>query len=254
MINPALAGLIEKWLKAGILDTTGMVIHPVTGTPQGGIVSPILANVYLYYVLDLWFEKVVKPRCKGEVYLCRYADDFVVLFQSEREANWFYQELPKRLEKFGLELSPEKSHILSFSKYRIDENNRFDFLGLEYHWGYDRKHQPCIKRRTSRQKLYKSMVAVNQWCRENRFLPVWKLFKQLNVKLRGYYNYFGVIGNYDSLQLFFYQLERTLFKWLNRRSQRRSYNWNKYNKLTKKYRLLRPRITERRNYQLKLAF
>jgi RNA-directed DNA polymerase len=246
--------LIEKWLKAGILDTTGMVIHPVTGTPQGGIVSPILANVYLHYVLDLWFEKVVKPRCKGEVYLCRYADDFVVLFQSEREAKWFYEELPQRLGKFGLELSPEKSHILSFSKYRIDENNRFDFLGLEYHWGYDRKHQPCIKRRTSRQKLYKSMVAVNQWCRENRFLPVWKLFKQLNVKLRGYYNYFGVIGNYDSLKLFFYQLERILVKWLNRRSQRRSYNWEKYNKLTKKYRLLRPRITERRNYQLKFSF
>jgi len=127
--------LIGKWLKAGILDTDGKVIHPVTGTPQGGIVSPILANVYLHYVLDLWFEKVIKPHCKGSVYLCRYADDFVVLFQYKAEAEWFYRELPQRLGKFDLELAADKTHILSFSKFRITENSRFDFLGFEFRWG-----------------------------------------------------------------------------------------------------------------------
>ncbi len=244
--------LIRKWLKAGILDTDGQVIHPVTGTPQGGIVSPILANVYLHYVLDLWFEKEIKPRSKGCVYLCRYADDFVVLFQCKQDAEMFYNELSGRLGKFDLELAADKTRIMSFSKYRMQENARFDFLGFEFLWGYDRKRMPHIKKRTSRQKLHKSIVSLTEWCRENRSLPIWEIFKRLNAKLRGYYNHYGVIGNYKSLSEFFYHVNRTLFKWLNRRSERKSYNWAGYNALTQHFNLLRPRIMEQRNYQLNL--
>ena len=242
--------LIRKWLKAGILDTDGRVIHPATGTPQGGIVSPILANVYLHYVLDLWFEKVIKPNCKGSVYLCRYADDFVVLFQYKREAEWFYRELPKRLGKFDLELAQDKSRILSFSKFRIEENSRFDFLGFEFRWGYNRQREPQIKKRTSRQNLHKSIVELTTWCRNHRNNPIWMIFSEMNAKLRGYYNYYGVIGNYESLKEFFYHVKRILYKWLNRRSERRSYNWKGFNELMDHFGLLKPRITQRRNYQL----
>ena len=244
--------LIRKWLKAGILDTDDKVIHPATGSPQGGIVSPILANVYLHYVLDLWFEKVIKPRCKGSVYLCRYADDFVVLFQYRGEAEWFYRELPKRLLKFGLSLAPDKSRILSFSKFRMEENSRFEFLGFEFRWGYNRQRKPQIKRRTSRKKLHQSIVNIAKWCREHRNYPIRVILYKLNIKLRGYYNYYGIIGNYDSLKEFFFHVMRILFKWLNRRSERRSYNWNGFNELLKHYGILRPRITQLRNYQLAL--
>ena len=244
--------LIGKWLKAGILDTDGKVIHPVTGTPQGGIVSPILANVYLHYVLDLWFEKVIKPNCKGSVYLCRYADDFVVLFQSKQEAEWFYRELPQRLGKFDLELAADKTQILSFSKFRMKENSRFDFLGFEFRWGYNRQRQAQIKRRTSRQKLHKSIVELTKWCRGHRDNPIREIFRKLNARLRGYYNYYGVIGNYASLKEFFYHVKRILLRWLNRRSERSSYNWNGFNDLMKHFGLLKPRITQQRNYQLNL--
>jgi group II intron reverse transcriptase/maturase len=242
--------LICKWLKAGILETDGKVIHPSTGTPQGGVVSPVLANVYLHYVLDLWFEKEIKPKCNGSVYLCRYADDFVVLFQYKQEAEWFYRELPKRLGKFDLELAEEKSQILSFSKFRMEENSRFDFLGFEFRWGYNRQRKPQIKRRTSRKKLHNSIVALTAWCRKHRHYPIWKIFQKLNVKLRGYYNHYGIIGNSESLSEFFYYVVRILFKWLNRRSERKSYNWAGFNALKKDFGLLEPRITQSRNYQL----
>lgn len=244
--------LIRKWLKAGILDTNDKVIHPATGTPQGGIVSPILANIYLHYVLDLWFEKRIKPYCKGSVYLSRYADDFVVLFQYKREAEWFYRELPKRLNKFGLKVAADKTRILSFSKFRMHENSRFDFLGFEFRWGINRQGKPQIKRRTSRKKLSQSIVNFTKWCREHRNYPIRYIFRMLNSKLRGYYNYYGIIGNYDSLKEYFYHVARILYKWLNRRSDRRSYNWRGFNELLKHYGILRPRITQLRNYQLAL--
>lgn len=242
--------LIRKWLKAGIPETDGQVIHPSTGTPQGGVVSPILANVYLHYVLDLWFEKEIKPRCKGSVYLCRYADDFVVLFQYKQEAEWFYRELPNRLSKFDLELAEEKSQVLSFSKFRMEENTRFDFLGFEFRWGYNRQRKPQIKRRTSRKKLHSSIVALTEWCRKHRNYPIREIFRKLNVKLRGYYNHYGIIGNSASLKEYFYHVECILFKWLNRRSERKSYNWAGFNALKKDLGLLQPRITQSRNYQL----
>lgn len=162
--------LIKKWLKAGILDTDGQVIHPVTGTPQGGIVSPILANVYLHYVLDLWFHNIVKKYCRGEACLIRYADDFVCAFQYQKEAERFYSELGKRLEKFGLEVSVEKTRVIPFHRCPPSGKSRFQFLGFEFYWGKDRGGKPHLKRRTSRKKLRNSIRRFTEWCIENRNL------------------------------------------------------------------------------------
>jgi len=242
----ALVRLIKKWLKAGILDTDGKVIHPVTGTPQGGIISPILANVYLHYALDLWFHKIVKKHCRGEACLIRYADDFVCAFQHQTDAERFYSELGERLGKFGLEVAAEKTRVILFHRRPPSDKSRFQFLGFEFYWGKDRSGKPHLKRRTSRKKLRSSIKRFTEWCNENRNLKLRILFRRLNVKLRGYYNYYGVYGNDKSLTQFFQQVKRILFKWLNRRSQRRSYNWAGFNQLLKHYRIEQPRIKKRR--------
>lgn len=241
----ALIQLIEKWLKAGILETDGKVVHPVTGTPQGGIVSPVLSNVYLHYVLDLWFHKVFKKSCKGEACLIRYADDFVCAFQYQADAERFYSALKERMEKFRLELATEKTRIISFNRNAPDGKSRFDFLGFEFYWGKDRKRRPHLKRRTSRKKLRSSIRRFTEWCKKNRNLEPRVLFRRLRAKLRGYYNYYGVIGNSKSLEQFYYQVKRILFKWLNRRSQRRSYNWKGFEQLLEHYGVERPRIIGR---------
>ena len=235
--------LITKWLKAGILSTDGKVLHPVTGTPQGGIVSPILANIYLHYVLDLWFEKKVKPNCKGEAYLCRYADDFICAFRFYDDAEEFYMALIKRLNKFGLSLSSDKTRIIRFSRFEKG-TNYFEFLGFEFRWGTSRKGKDMIKLRISRKKLLSSLIKFSLWCRKCKNLRLRRIFKLLNAKLRGYYNYYGVIGNFASLQEFFRQALRILFKWLNRRSQKRSFCYNIFNQIAKFYHIEKPRITE----------
>ena len=241
--------LITKWLKAGILSTDGKVLHPVTGTPQGGIISPILANIYLHYVLDLWFKKKVKPNCKGEVYLCRYADDFICAFRFYDDAGEFYTALIKRLNKFGLSLSSDKTRIIRFS--RFDKGtNYFEFLSFEFRWVTSRKGKDMIKLRTSRKKLLSSLIKFSLWCRKCRNLRLRRIFKLLNAKLRGYYNYYGVIGNFASLQEFFRQAMKILFKWLNRRSQKRSFCFNIFNQIAKFYHIEKPRITEF-SYQFK---
>ncbi|MDY7079484.1 MAG: group II intron reverse transcriptase/maturase [Chloroflexota bacterium] len=238
----ALIRLIKKWLKAGVLDTDGQVIHPVTGTPQGGIVSPVLSNIYLHYALDLWFHKVVKKQCRGEACLIRFADDFVSAFQYREDAERFYRMLGERVGKFKLEMSEEKTRIIPFPRHRPSGKYRFDFLGFEFYWGKDRSGKPHLKRRTSRKKLRSSIKRFTEWCKKNRNLETRVLFRRLNAKLRGYYNYYGVFGNYDGLQQFFKQVKRILFKWLNRRSQRRSYNWRGFEQLLEHYRVEQPRI------------
>ena len=237
--------LIKKWLKAGILDTDGKVIHPATGTPQGGNVSPILANIYLHYVLDLWFQKVVKKWCRGEACLIRYADDFVCAFQYQADAERFYRALSKRLGKFGLKLSAEKTRVIRFSRDHQPGKTSFDFLGFEFRWGKDRGGRPHLKRRTSRKRLRSSLKNFSIWCKENRHLRLDVLFRKLNAKLRGYYNYYGVIGNYASLMKFFKEALRILFKWLNRRSQRGSYNWRGFQELVELFTIEQPRIVGR---------
>ena len=247
----AFVGLMLKWLKAGILLPEGMVVHPVTGTPQGGIVSPVLANIYLHYALDLWFEKMVRRYCEGEAYLCRYADDFVCVFRYRKDVDRFYVELGERLNKFNLELAEEKSGIIKFSRFRQEDRSSFDFLGIEFRWGKDRKGEDLIQRRTARAKYRQSLAKVSEWCREHRNDRLKKLFSLLNLKLRGYYNYYGVIGNWNRLNQFYNQVLRLLYKWLNRRSQRRSFNMRQFSQTVERYGLLKPRITERLTPALK---
>jgi len=247
--DQAFIRLIRKWLKAGILEQDGKILHPITGSPQGGVISPIFANVCLHHALDLWFEKVVKRHCEGKAYMCRFADDFVCAFQYKRDAERFYEVLGKRLNKFSLELAPEKTRIIEFGPYQ-KERDSFEFLGFEFRWGKSRKGKNVVKRRTSRKKLRKSVVNFTEWCKRARNNRLREIFHQLNSKLRGYRNYYGLIGNSASLGQFYYQARRILFKWLNRRSQRRSIDWEEFIKLWQRYQVPRPCIIQSRQMEL----
>lgn len=222
-------GLIRKWLKAGVLETDGKVVHPDTGTPQGGVVSPMLANVYLHYVMDLWFEKVVKVRCKGKALISRYSDDLVCAFQCEEDAERFYRSLPKRLGKFALEVAPEKTRILLFSRFHLTMKRRFTFLGFEFFWYKDRKGVARVTRRTAPAKLHSACRRIKEWIKANRHLPGKEFFRSLNIRLHGHYNYYGVYGNTPSLHRFFRWARACAFKWLNRRGgKRKSFTWAKF--------------------------
>ena len=242
--DKAFLNLIRKWLKAGILEPDGHIEHPETGTPQGGIVSPGLANVYLHYALDLWFERVVTPHCKGEAILCRYADDWVCAFRYKQDAERFYGVLSKRLQKFNLTVEPTKTQILRFSRFHPGMERRFSFLGCEFFWFLDRKGTPRVKRRTARKKFRAALKRMKEWIRLNRYTPKKWFFKMLNAKLRGHYQYYGVRGNSRSLWEFYDEVMKILFKWLNRRSHRKSYTWEAFKRLLSYIRLMKPRITE----------
>jgi group II intron reverse transcriptase/maturase len=241
----ALLRLIQKWLKAGGLDTDGQVLHPGTGTPQGGTVSPVRANVFLHYVLDVWLEKVVKRHCRGEACLIRYADDCVCAFEEQADAERFYNVLAQRLEKVGLALWGAKTRIIPFSRHRLAGKTSFEFLGFEFRWGKDRKGKDHLKRRTARKKLRSALKRFTAWCKENRHLRLPELCKRLHAKLRGYYNYYGVSGNAASLKEFFNSAMRILLKWLNRRSQRPRYTWQGYKEVLARFKVARPRIVGR---------
>jgi RNA-directed DNA polymerase len=237
--------LIKKWLKAGVLDVDGKVLMPKTGCPQGSVISPVLANIYLHYSLDLWFERVVKRVCKGEAYICRAADDFICAFRYKEDAERFYRSLGKRLGKFKLQLAEDKTKIINFSRFNKYENTSFDFLGFEFRWMVSRKGKDVIIRSTSKEKLQKSLKAFTQWCKENRNKKIRKIVKDLNVKLRGYFNYYGVIGNSKGLYKFYNPAIKILFKWLNRRSQKRSFTSEEFNAKMKWYGLIKPKIVEK---------
>src|SRR5919106_5680935 len=237
--------LIRKWLRAGGLETDGQVLPPVTGTPQGGIISPILANVYRHYALVLWCHKVVKPRCGGEACRIRDADDLVCAFPYQADAERFYRELGQRLGKFGLVLSPDKTRVIPFTRQQVPRHTSFGFLGFEFRWGRDRAGKPHLKRRTSRQKRRNSLKRVTDWCKEKCRDRLKDLFRELNAKLRGYYHYDGVNGNSASLHEFFTWVMRILFKWLNRRSQRRSSTWTGFRDLLHHFRVERPHLVGR---------
>ena len=228
-----------------MLETDGTVTHPETGSPQGGVISPILANVYLHYTLDQWFHEVVKTHCRGEACLIRYADDLVCGFEHEQDAQRFYKAMGLRLEKFGLQLAAAKTRILRFCRSDEPGTTRFDFLGFEFFWGNDRKGVRRVQRQTSRKKFRNSLATFTQWCKRNRHMPLRELFPRLKSKLRGYYNYYGVIGNYDGLQAFFERSKAILWKWLNRRSQRRSFTWPGFIDLLNHFNVPRPRIVRR---------
>jgi RNA-directed DNA polymerase len=221
----ALLGLIRQWLKARIRQPDGSFEKPTKGTPQGGVISPVLANIYLHYVVDLWFAHVVKPRMKGNCMLIRYADDFVVAFHYYDDAMRFYRTLPKRLEKFGLSLSAEKTRLMQFNRFRPGRERHFTFLGFEFYWDLGRNGKCSLRRRTARDKQRSAVKALVTWIKQNRCMKLNQLMPQFRRKLLGFQNYFGLPDNSSSLNRYSRHAIKALFKWLNRRSQRRSYHW-----------------------------
>jgi group II intron reverse transcriptase/maturase len=242
--DQAFIKLIYKWLRAGILEEDGKVIHPLTGTPQGGVISPVLANIYLHYALDLWFERKFKPRQRGRCYLIRYADDFIAAFSLRHEAEAFERELKERLAKFGLEVAADKTKTLRFGSNGGQYNGRFDFLGFEFYWEPDLKGRPRIKRRTASKKLLASVQRMAEWIRKDRHQPQPQVMHTLRAKLSGTWNYYGLIGNCKRMNQFYDQTCRTVFKWLNRRSQRKSLTWAAFNRLLIRFDVPRPHIIE----------
>jgi group II intron reverse transcriptase/maturase len=246
--------LIGKWLKAGILEPEGHIIHPDTGTPQGGIVSPILANIYLHTVLDEWFMETVKPNLKGRAIICRYADDWVCAFQYRDDAERFYRVQPKRLGKYALEVEPSKTRIIRFSRFHPSRKRMISFLGFEYYWWKDRSGTARVMRRTARSRQLRCLRGITEWIKTKRHLPKRKYFAALKRKLVGHYNYYYVRGNSRSVWSFYSQAIELLYKWLNRRSQRKSYTWKQLNQLIKYVGLPRPRLMEKkRRHQVALG-
>jgi group II intron reverse transcriptase/maturase len=246
----ALRNLIGKWLRAGILKEDGQVIHPQTGTPQGGIISPVLANVYLHFVLDLWFQNVVRPKQRGHCRLIRFADDFVVCFEYRHEAEAFDPVLKARLAKFGLEVAVDKTKTLRFGRNGGPHNGRFDFLGFEFYWEPDRKGQPRVKRRTATKKWLAGKQRIRDWIREHRHDRLSRTMKTLRAKLQGTWNYYGLIGNSRRMKLTYEETRRTLYKWLNRRSQRPSMTWRAIDRLMERFQIPRPRIVEKKGQKM----
>jgi hypothetical protein len=227
------------------LETDGHVVHPETGTPQGGTVSPVLANAYVHYALDRWFAEVVKAHCRGEALLCRYADDWVCAFRSQDDAERFYRVLPKRLEKCNLQVAPEKTRLLRFSRFHPGMKRRFTFLGFEFCWRPDRHGVPRVTRRTARTKLQAACRRIKEWIKQYRHLPGRECFRRLNARLRGHYNYDGVRGNSHALHRFFNWAMDCTFKWLNRRGgKRKSFTWEQFTQVLARVKVARPRIPE----------
>lgn len=242
----AFLNLIRKWLRAGILEEDGRVIHPQTGTPQGGVVSPVLANIYLHYVLDLWFERVVKPEQRGRCRMVRYADDFVACFEYRHEAAAFEAALKTRLAKFGLAVAEDKTKTLRFGQNGGPHNGRFDFLGFELYWQPDRKGIPRVKRRTATKKHLAALQRLRDWIEAHRDQKLSQTMNTLKAKLQGTWNYYGMIGNFRRMALLYQEVCRALYKWLNRRSQVKSLTWPAVNRLLARFQVPQPRIVEKK--------
>jgi len=217
--------LVKQWLKAKIIEPDGRRHKPCSGTPQGGVISPILANIYLHYALDLWFEKRIKPGLKGRAMLIRYADDFVVAFQYRHEARAFYRELPSRLKKFNLDVAPEKTSLKRFSRFHPGQQRNFEFLGFRFYWDTDSKGEARLRRKTAPKKHKAALKAFYDWIKENRHKRLNLFMPMLKRKMMGFRNYFALPDNSVSVSSMNDHIWHTLYKWLNRRSQRRSFNW-----------------------------
>ena len=235
---------VGKWLKAGVLEERTLW-HPEMGTPQGGVISPVLANIYLHEVLDVWFEREVKPRLKGRAFLIRYADDAVLGFSLEEDAQRVLEVLPKRFAKYGLTLHPEKTRLVRFAPKRHDDDDdpdTFDFLGFTHYWGKSRKDKPIIKRKTASKRLRRSLTRISQWCRLHRHDRLTTQHQMLARKLRGHYGYYGITGNIRMLTKYCHAVERLWQRWLSRRSQRAKIKWERFKQLLRVFPLPPPRI------------
>ena len=233
---------IKRFLKSGVMDG-GNFKETDSGVPQGGLCSPVMANVYLHYALDMWFEMRVKKTSRGKAEMVRYADDFVCCFQYEEDARNFYEALKERLAKFGLEISEDKSKIIKFGRFAGDDAGKFDFLGFTFVSSKSRNGKFMVKMQTSEKKLKTKRAKARQWIRQNMHMPIGMLISKLNAKLRGHYNYYGVSHNIKKMLGFYRYNVRELFKALNRRGGKNKMNWERFNKVLKFTPLLKPKIT-----------
>ena len=232
--------LVGKWLKAGVMEE-GVVYHPDTGTPQGGVASPLLANVFLHEVVDVWFEREVKPRLRGRAALIRYADDLVMVFETEGDARRVAEVLPKRFGKYGLRLHPEKTRLVRFERPGADPPSdedggspgSFDMLGFTHFWGRSQKGRWVVKRKTAKDRFSRTLHRFSKWCRENRHLPIKEQHLALSRKLRGHDAYFGITGNSRALAVLRYWVIQTWWKWLRRRSWKARLSWAGMSRLLK---------------------
>jgi RNA-directed DNA polymerase len=235
--------LIDKWLKAGVMED-GNVSYPDSGSPQGGVISPLLSNVFLHYVLDLWFEHDVKPRLRGDAFLIRYADDFVIGFRDHRDFQRVMEVIPKRFGKYGLTVHPTKTKIVRFrppsSRTKDDSGpgvrpGSFDLLGFTHYWGVSLKGYWVVKLKTAKDRFTRAVRSIDRWCHDNRHLSLAEQQHKLNQKLRGHYAYYGVTGNSDAMNRFRQEVENRWRKWLNRRNNIRSMHWQKFCALLRRH-------------------
>jgi RNA-directed DNA polymerase len=241
--------LIGKWLNAGVMERLELS-HPEAGTPQGGVISPLLANIYLHDVIDEWFVRGVQPRLEGFGVLIRYADDLVFLFSRKVDAERMLAALPKRFGKYGLQLHPDKTRLVPF--HRPDRKDgsgggpgTFDFLGFTHHWGLSRRGKWVVRYRTAKDRLSRALRRIREWCHAHRHAAVETQHRALVLKMNGHYAYYGVTSNSDALGRFWHAAQRTWQKWLSRRSQRAYLNWGKMRRLMVRFPLPRPRIVHR---------
>jgi RNA-directed DNA polymerase len=236
---------IDKWLKAGVLED-GEIWYPEDGSPQGGVISPLLANIYLHEVLDKWYEEIVRPMLKGKSFVIRFADDFVIAFASEEEARRVHEVLPKRFEKYGLTLHPTKTRLVRFLRPKSDSTGKgqdprggspdsFALLGFSHFWSRSLKGNWVIKRKTAANRFRRALRRVDDWCRRNRHLSVEEQQQQLAMKLHGHYAFYGITGNSYAVGRFRWWVVRAWRKWLNRRSQRARMAWDKFKRLLRRY-------------------
>jgi RNA-directed DNA polymerase len=241
--------MIKRFLRAGIMED-GEIRASERGTPQGGVISPMLANIYLHYVLDLWFEKVYRKGCTRRARMIRFADDFVVCFEAKEEAQRFQRELIERLGKFGLQVEPTKTKVLEFGREaagnaqaRGEKPGTFDFLGFTHYCSRTRDGKRFrMKRVTARKKFRVKLAAFKTWLKRSRTEPIRWIWEMTAAKLRGHYAYYGVTDNTPGIKLYTRAIERLLVKWLNRRSQKRRLNWEKFRLMLQRHPLPQPRI------------
>jgi RNA-directed DNA polymerase len=239
--------IIRKWLKAGVMEELHQWSPSCEGTPQGGIISPLLGNIYLHFVQDMWIKKVIARQSKGSVMFRRYADDSIVCFERKDDAQAYLRELPARLAKFGLELATEKSALVKFNRWEAESSGRFTFLGFDFFWGKSR-HNPNywrVRRVTSARKFRNGLKALKNWLKKSRSIPLPEIIATLRNKLRGVWNYYGVIGNSERNGRYAWFARRLVYKWLNRRSQRRSYNVTAFTAAWERWKIPAPRVVEK---------
>ena len=241
--------LVGKWLRAGVMES-GQLSYPVSGTPQGGVISPLLANIYLHEVLDVWFDRQVKPHLKGRAFHVRFADDVVLCFERKEDALKVMDALPGRLGEYGLTVHPEKTRLVKFRRPRKPDSpddrglgprsGSFDFLGFTHHWGLSRKGNWVVRKRTAKGRFSRALATMNRWCRANMHRPIGEQHAALVSKLRGHYAYFGVTGNGSSLASFAHFVNCIWRKWLDRRSHHAGMDWVKFGRLLERYPLPLP--------------